>query len=76
VEEVKASGGLQLSSRRWSQYGKLAANDHTRRFRRNRRNWKTIEADWIILLALFPLNFFLFLMNVFFLLDLLSLLVA
>ena len=29
-KEVSASGGLQHSSRRWRQYGKLAGNKHTR----------------------------------------------
>ena len=31
AKEVSASGGLQHSSRRWRQYGKLAGNKHTRR---------------------------------------------
>src|SRR5271157_5939335 len=33
-KEVRASGGLQHSSRRWRQYGVLAENKHTR------RNWR------------------------------------
>src|SRR6476646_3710132 len=36
TQEVGASGGYQLSSRRWCQYGELAGNEHTRR-RRCRR---------------------------------------
>src|SRR5262245_13862157 len=30
TQEVGASGGEQLSSRRWRQYGELAGNEHTR----------------------------------------------
>src|SRR5262249_25205955 len=34
TQEVGASGGYQLSSRRWRQYGELAGNEHTRRWGR------------------------------------------